>query len=73
MNAVVNLADLKIKQVRFFNNYNGGNKIKMIDDISKSAEMICEHLNTISRQERVDFINHWFLDDTYPSCETGED
>ena len=37
------------------------------DDVSRASEIVAEHLNSLSREDRCEFIQNWFLDDTYPS------
>lgn len=36
------------------------------DDVSRAVEIVFEHLNSLSREDKCIFLHESFLDDTYP-------
>lgn len=38
----------------------------VVDEVSQAAEIVFEHVSSLSREERCEFLHNWFLDDTFP-------
>ena len=43
-----------------------------MNKLNKAINVLYEHLNTLTREEKCAFLHLHFLDDSYPSIDSGE-